>query len=55
VALDLLAPHLPPAQAADQMAREQERCPCSVAALGNIEITVTVDRAALLDAADAAP
>ncbi len=36
------------------MAREQERCPCWVAAVGNVEITVTVERAALLNTAHAA-
>jgi Ohr subfamily peroxiredoxin len=53
VALDLHAPHLTPAQAADLMARAHERCPYSNATRGNIEVTLTVDGVAPEDAAAA--
>jgi len=43
VALDLHAPDLTAAQAAELMARAHERCPYSVATRGNIEVTPTVD------------
>jgi lipoyl-dependent peroxiredoxin len=43
VALDLHAPHLPPAEAADLMARADERCPYSNATRGNIEVALSVD------------
>jgi lipoyl-dependent peroxiredoxin len=43
VALDLHAPDLTAAQAAELMARAHERCPYSVATRGNIEVTLTVD------------
>ena len=43
VALDLHAPHLSPAEAADLMARAHERCPYSNATRGNIQVTLSVD------------
>ena len=43
VALDLTAPHLSPAEAADLMARADRRCPYSNATRGNIQVTLTVD------------
>ena len=43
VSLDLHAPNLMAAAAADLMARVHERCPYSVATWGNIEVTLTVD------------
>lgn len=43
VSLDLHAPNLTAAQAAELMARAHERCPYSVATRGNIEVTLTVD------------
>jgi lipoyl-dependent peroxiredoxin len=43
VSLDLHAPHLSPAQAADLMARAHERCPYSNATRGNIEVNLSVD------------
>ena len=43
VSLDLHAPNLTAAAAADLMARVHERCPYSVATWGNIEVTLTVD------------
>jgi lipoyl-dependent peroxiredoxin len=43
VSLDLHAPDLTAAQAAELMARAHERCPYSVATRGNIEVTLTVD------------
>ena len=43
VALDLRAPHLSPAEAADLMARADQRCPYSNATRGNIQVTLTVD------------
>jgi osmotically inducible protein OsmC len=47
VALDLHAPGLSPAQAADLMARAHERCPYSNATRGNIDVQLTVDGVAL--------
>jgi Ohr subfamily peroxiredoxin len=41
--LDLHAPNLTAAQAADLMTRARERCPYSVATRGNIEVTIMVD------------
>ena len=43
VALDLYAPHLPPAEAADLMARADQRCPYSNATRGNIQVSLSVD------------
>jgi lipoyl-dependent peroxiredoxin len=43
VALDLHAPHLPPAEAADLMARADERCPYSNATRGNLQVSLSVD------------
>ena len=43
VSLDLHAPHLSAAEAADLMARAHQRCPYSVATRGNIEVALTVD------------
>ncbi len=43
VSLDLHAPDLTAAQAAELMARAHERCPYSVATRGNVEVTLTVD------------
>ena len=43
VSLDLHAPNLMAAAAADLMARAHERCPYSVATWDNIEVTLTVD------------
>jgi Ohr subfamily peroxiredoxin len=43
VSLDLHAPDLTAAQAAELMARAHDRCPYSVATRGNIEVTLTVD------------
>ncbi|MCU1658188.1 MAG: Organic hydroperoxide resistance protein ohrA [Pseudonocardiales bacterium] len=53
VALDLHAPHLSSAEAADLMERAHELCPYSNATRGNIEVELTVDGASL-DAARAA-
>jgi Ohr subfamily peroxiredoxin len=50
VSLDLHAPHLSPAEAADLMARAHEVCPYSNATRGNIEVTLTVDGASLEEA-----
>jgi Ohr subfamily peroxiredoxin len=50
VSLDLHAPHLSPAEAADLMARAHERCPYSNATRGNIEVKLTVDGVVALDA-----
>jgi lipoyl-dependent peroxiredoxin len=52
VSLDLLAPSLTAVQAADLMARADERCPYSVATRGNIEVTLTVDGMPLERAAE---
>jgi lipoyl-dependent peroxiredoxin len=52
VSLDLNAPSLTAVQAADLMARADERCPYSVATRGNIEVTLTVDRMPLERAAE---
>jgi lipoyl-dependent peroxiredoxin len=54
VSLDLHAPNLTAAQAADLMARAHERCPYSVATRGNIEVTLTVDGMPLAQAAASA-
>ena len=43
VALDVHAPHLSPAEAADLMARAHERCPYSNATRGNSQVTLSVD------------
>jgi len=43
VALDLHAPHLSPAEAADLMARAHQRCPYSNATRGNIDVALSVD------------
>jgi Ohr subfamily peroxiredoxin len=43
VSLDLRAPDLDAAQAADLMARADERCPYSNATRGNIQVTLSVD------------
>jgi Ohr subfamily peroxiredoxin len=43
VALDLHAPHLTAGQAADLMARADERCPYSNATRGNIDVALSVD------------
>ncbi len=43
VALDLSAPHLSPAEAADLMARADQRCPYSNATRGNIQVVLSVD------------
>jgi osmotically inducible protein OsmC len=51
VSLDLHAPNLTAAQAADLMTRAHERCPYSVATRGNIEVTLTVDGMPLAQAA----
>jgi lipoyl-dependent peroxiredoxin len=50
VSLDLHAPHLSPAQAADLMARAHDLCPYSNATRGNIDVSLTVDGASLEDA-----
>ncbi|MDQ1485209.1 MAG: lipoyl-dependent peroxiredoxin [Actinomycetota bacterium] len=50
VSLDLRAPHLSPAEAADLMVRAHELCPYSNATRGNIDVTLTVDGASLEDA-----
>ena len=47
VALDLHAPLLSPAEAADLMARAHELCPYSNATRGNIDVNLTVDGAPL--------
>ena len=41
--LDLHAPHLSPAEAADLMARADQRCPYSNATRGNVQVTLSVD------------
>ena len=43
VALDLHAPHLSPAEAADLMTRADQHCPYSNATRGNIDVTLSVD------------
>jgi lipoyl-dependent peroxiredoxin len=50
VSLDLHAPHLSPAEAADLMARAHELCPYSNAIRGNIDVELTVDGVSLEDA-----
>ena len=47
VSLDLHAPNLSPADAADLMARAHERCPYSNATRGNIQVELMVDGVAL--------
>ena len=54
VSLDLHAPNLTAAVAADLMTRADERCPYSVATRGNIEVTLTVDGMPLAQAAASA-
>ena len=54
VSLDLHAPNLTAAVAADLMTRAHERCPYSVATRGNIEVTLTVDGLPLEQAAASA-
>ncbi len=54
VSLDLHAPNLTAAAAADLMTRAHERCPYSVATRGNIEVTLTVDGRPLEQAAASA-
>ena len=51
VSLDLHAPNLTAAAAAELMARAHERCPYSVATRGNIQVTLTVDGLSLAQAA----
>jgi osmotically inducible protein OsmC len=43
VALDLHAPHLSPAEAAELMARAHQRCPYSNATRGNIQVILSAD------------
>jgi Ohr subfamily peroxiredoxin len=47
IALDLHAPNLSSAEAADLMARAHELCPYSNATRGNIDVTLSVDGASL--------
>src|SRR5712691_883954 len=47
VSLDLHAPHLSPADAAELMAQAHERCPYSNATRGNIEVKLSVDGVSL--------
>ena len=54
VSLDLHAPNLTAMQAAELMARADERCPYSVATRGNIEVTLTIDGIPLAQAAQTA-
>ncbi len=54
VSLDLHAPDLTGAQAADLMTRAHERCPYSVATRDNIEVTLMVDGTPLGQAAQTA-
>ncbi len=54
VSLDLHAPNLTAAQAADLMTRAHERCPYSVATRGNIEVTLSVDGVPVAQAAETA-
>jgi osmotically inducible protein OsmC len=54
VSLDLHAPNLTAAQAADLMTWAHERCPYSVATRGNIEVTLMVDGTPLAPADAAA-
>jgi osmotically inducible protein OsmC len=51
VALDLHAPHLSPAEAADLMARADQRCPYSNATRGNIQVTLSLDGTPIQQAA----
>jgi Ohr subfamily peroxiredoxin len=50
VSLDLHAPHVSPAEAADLMARAHERCPYSNATRGNIAVKLSVDGVVAVDA-----
>jgi len=43
VSLDLHAPHLSPGEAAELMARADQRCPYSNATRGNVQVTLSVD------------
>jgi organic hydroperoxide reductase OsmC/OhrA len=52
--LDLHAPNLTAAQAADLMTRADENCPYSVATRGNIEVTLMVDGMPVMPADTAA-
>jgi Ohr subfamily peroxiredoxin len=47
VALDLHAPHVSSAEAADLMARAHELCPYSNATRGNIDVSLTIDGVSL--------
>jgi osmotically inducible protein OsmC len=47
VALDLYAPKLSPADAADLMARADKRCPYSNATRGNVVVTLSVEGKAI--------
>jgi lipoyl-dependent peroxiredoxin len=51
VALDLHAPHLSPAEAADLMARAHERCPYSMPPGGNVQVILSVDETPIQRAA----
>ena len=51
VALDLHAPHLSSAQAAELMARADQRCPYANATRGNIQVILSVDGTPLRQAA----
>jgi osmotically inducible protein OsmC len=51
VGLDLHAPHLSSAEAAELMARADLRCPYSNATRGNIQVTLSVDGAPIQRAA----
>jgi Ohr subfamily peroxiredoxin len=51
VALDLHAPHLPPAEAAELMVRADQRCPYSNATRGNVQVTLSVDGTPIQQAA----
>ena len=51
VALDLHAPHLPPAEAVELMVRPDQRCPYSNATRGNIQVTLSLDGTPIQQAA----
>jgi lipoyl-dependent peroxiredoxin len=51
VALDLHAPHLSPAEAADLMAGADQRCPYSNATRGNVQVTLSIDGTPIQQAA----
>jgi Ohr subfamily peroxiredoxin len=51
VGLDLHAPYLSPAEAAELMARADQRCPYSNATRGNIQVTLSVDGTPIQQAA----